>query len=64
MHQVRYDDPESLRLKFQMAGRLGLRGVGPYHLDALPAGRSADAHEQAAAMWRAFAAFADVTAVA
>jgi di-N-acetylchitobiase len=62
--QVRYDDPESLRLKFQMAAQLGLRGVGTYQIDALPAGRSKVQQAQKAAMWRAFQAFAEATAVA
>ena len=62
--QVRYDDPDSLRLKFSMAAELGLRGVGVWHLDALPSGPDAASQRQKVAMWRAFAAFAQPTAVA
>ena len=57
VNQVRYDDPNSLRLKFGMAAELGLRGVGVWHLDALPSSPHAAARRLKAAMWRAFTAF-------
>ena len=62
--QVRYDDPDSLRLKFGMAAELGLRGVGVWHLDALPSGPDAADQRRKAAMWQAFAAYTQPTAVA
>ncbi len=64
VNQVRYDDPDSLRLKFGMAAELGLRGVGVWHLDALPSGPDAAHQRLKAAMWRAFAAFTQPTALA
>ena len=35
MHQVRYDDPHSLSLKYAAAETLGLRGVGVWNIDSL-----------------------------
>ena len=64
VNQVRYDDPDSLRLKFGVAAELGLCGVGVWHLDALPSGQDAADQRLKAAMWRAFAAFTQPTAFA
>lgn len=35
MHQVRYDDPSSLGLKYSFAVKLDLRGVGTWNIDCL-----------------------------
>ncbi|XP_076451151.1 di-N-acetylchitobiase-like [Babylonia areolata] len=35
MHQVRYDDPVSLRIKYSLAMSLDLRGVGTWNIDCL-----------------------------
>jgi len=64
INQVRYDDPDSLRLKFGMAAELGLRGVGVWHLDALPSGPDAADQRLKVAMWRAFEAFTQQAALA
>ncbi|GAB5036316.1 di-n-acetylchitobiase precursor [Nannochloropsis oceanica] len=61
LHQVHYDDAESLRLKYGVARELGLRGVGPYTFDDLPGvGEGGKEGEEAArGMWEALRAFTD-----
>eukprot|EP00624_Nannochloropsis_granulata_P004050 evm.model.NODE_302_length_8760_cov_53.373516.2 len=61
LHQVHYDDAESLRLKYGVARELGLRGVGPYTFDDLPGvGEGGKEGEEAAReMWEALRVFTD-----
>lgn len=58
VHQMWYDDPQSLTLKYAFAKEAGLRGVGFWHLDALNY-LSTDAAVIAAtkAMWDAVKTF-------
>lgn len=58
VHQVWYDDPQSLSVKFAMAKSLGLGGVGVWNFDCLDT-TSTDPHTQQAmaAMWAAFETF-------
>jgi len=58
IHQVWFDDPESLRAKYELATGLGLRGVGMWHVNALDYG-SSRAKQQSAEMWAALASFID-----
>jgi di-N-acetylchitobiase len=61
VHQVHYDDVESLRLKYGVARELGLRGVGPYTFDDLPGGGEGggEGEEAAREMWEALRGFTD-----
>lgn len=56
-HQVWYDDPESLRLKYAWIKETGLRGTGPFTFgDTDPTGevtRNPRGHAEHAAMWDA-----------
>lgn len=36
--QIFFDDPRSLPAKYELAAKLGIRGVGPYDLEDLAAG--------------------------
>ena len=57
-HQLWFDDPESLRPKYELARRLGLGGVGPYEFSDLDYNQSdAMAARQTRAMWLALRAF-------
>lgn len=52
VHQVHYDDSESLRVKYDLARQLGLRGVGPYTFDDVwEEGEGGREGEGADAMW-------------
>ena len=57
LHQMWYDDPESLLLKYQFAWTAGLRGTGPYTFDDLDTygnkTHNTHAPAEAAAMWAA-----------
>ena len=53
LHQMWFDDPQSLRLKYATAAKLGIGGVGPYEFSDLDYGNSTAAKQQAAAMWAA-----------
>jgi len=55
--QVWYDDPESLALKYLMAKRLRLQGVGMWHIDALDYGNDQQARLQTAEMWQTMKIF-------
>lgn len=63
--QVWFDSPDSLALRYRLAGELGLRGVGAWHLDCLDY-RCAEpgCSEATAAMWAALAAFTGQDAAA
>lgn len=57
MHQVRYDDPTSLKLKYQMAVHLGLRGVGTWNIDSLDYSDAPYAAQQRKLMFDAFPSY-------
>lgn len=61
VHQMWYDDAESLTLKYQAARALSLRGVGPYTFDDLDndGHKTGNSHAatEARAMWAALRAF-------
>ena len=50
--QNRYDDAESLSLKYALAAEMGLRGVGPFEFTDLQYSTQQEA-AQAAGMWKA-----------
>lgn len=50
MHQVWFDDKESLKLKYDMALNIGLRGVGMWEADSLDY-VSPDKHQYLHDMW-------------
>eukprot|EP00040_Diaphanoeca_grandis_P012293 m.62432 g.62432 ORF g.62432 m.62432 type:complete len:401 (-) comp23154_c1_seq3:152-1354(-) len=52
IHQVWYDDAESLAIKYALATKAGLRGTGPYTFDDLAYETSAQ-RKDSAAMWAA-----------
>eukprot|EP00916_Digyalum_oweni_P017764 GHVL01029333.1.p1 GENE.GHVL01029333.1~~GHVL01029333.1.p1 ORF type:complete len:374 (-),score=18.52 GHVL01029333.1:66-1187(-) len=54
MNQVRYDDPESLKVKYSAAQSLGLRGVGTWNIDCLDYSDAPYAAEQTQKMFDAF----------
>ena len=56
VHQIWYDDPKSLQLKYAVAKELGFRGVGPFRFDGLGYGSPA-ANADSAAMWAALRTF-------
>ncbi|XP_069119393.1 di-N-acetylchitobiase-like [Argopecten irradians] len=54
-YQIRYDDPVSLKFKFDMALMYDLRGVGIWNADALDYSQDTpEVVRQRAEMWRAF----------
>lgn len=60
IHQMWYDDPESLSIKYGIAKDMGLRGVGFWHLDALDYDGSVSGSvgiREAKEMWNAVRAF-------
>eukprot|EP00048_Salpingoeca_helianthica_P017748 m.238852 g.238852 ORF g.238852 m.238852 type:complete len:375 (+) comp22080_c0_seq1:91-1215(+) len=61
VHQVWFDNPQSLSIKYALAHTLGLRGVGPFMYDYLDNDgkktRNAKAPAEAAAMWQALHVF-------
>lgn len=59
VHQVHYDDAESLKLKYGVARELGLRGVGPYTFDDLPEVGAEGGEEAAREMWEALRVFTE-----
>lgn len=60
--QVRYDDPESLSIKYKMAAKHGLRGVGVWHLDTLDyVSRDPKVVDQTEAMWGALSDFIEAS---
>ncbi|XP_071983583.1 di-N-acetylchitobiase-like [Engystomops pustulosus] len=52
IHQVWYDDPESISLKVAYIKTLGLRGVGMWHGDLLDYSDDPIAQQQTADMWK------------
>ena len=53
MHQIWYDDPESLSRKYHFAADKNLRGVGMWQADALDYGNSTVAVKTRVSMWNA-----------
>lgn len=63
VQQIWYDDPDSLRLKYDLARVAGWAGVGTWNLDTLDyASRDPAVAEETAAMWAAIATFRRVDA--
>jgi len=58
VHQIWYDDPESLNAKYRIAKAAGLRGTGPFTFDMLDY-KTDIGKTQAAAMWAALHTFTD-----
>ena len=56
-HQVWYDDPESLSLKYIYAGEKELRGLAFWNVDQLDYSDSPRAKRQTAEMWEAISVF-------
>ncbi|GAX78080.1 hypothetical protein CEUSTIGMA_g5522.t1 [Chlamydomonas eustigma] len=58
IHQIWFDNPESLSVKYQMASDLNLRGVGIWNLDTLDYESSDPViHHQTSEMWEALKIF-------
>mmetsp|Transcript_22288 Transcript_22288/g.66455 ORF Transcript_22288/g.66455 Transcript_22288/m.66455 type:complete len:313 (+) Transcript_22288:1128-2066(+) len=58
IHQVRFDNPNSLRIKYKIAVDLGLRGVGMWNLDTLDYDDTdPQVQQETAAMWDALKTF-------
>jgi len=57
VHQVWYDDPQSLITKYQLARDLGIIGVGFWNLDALDYSNDPQAQADTKAMWDAVKTF-------
>ncbi|XP_071957112.1 di-N-acetylchitobiase-like [Antedon mediterranea] len=57
MHQMWYDDPESLKYRYDYAKIGNLRGVGAWHGDTLDYDGDAKGKQQAKDMWQAMASF-------
>ena len=53
MHQIWYDDPQSLLHKYQFASDKSLRGVGMWQADCLDYGNSTIAMKTRIPMWNA-----------
>ncbi|XP_069837632.1 di-N-acetylchitobiase-like isoform X2 [Dendropsophus ebraccatus] len=53
IHQVWYDDPQSISLKVAYVKKLGLRGIGMWNGDLLDYSNDPIARQQTAAMWKA-----------
>ncbi|KAM4722591.1 di-N-acetylchitobiase-like [Rhinophrynus dorsalis] len=53
IHQVWYDDPQSISLKVGYVKKRGLRGVGMWHADTLDYSSDPVAHQQTEDMWKA-----------
>ncbi|KAL5479510.1 hypothetical protein EMCRGX_G023037, partial [Ephydatia muelleri] len=57
VHQVWYDDPDSLTLKYQFANKIGLKGLAFWNVDCLD--YSSSGKVRTVAMWKAISAFFD-----
>lgn len=53
IHQVWYDDPESISLKASYVGQRRLRGIGMWNGNLLDYGNDPVARQQSAEMWNA-----------
>ena len=52
MHQMWFEDPQSLGAKYEMAAKLGLRGVGFYCASGAWPDRFVGTDAEDAAMWQ------------
>lgn len=59
VHQVWYDDPESLVLKYQLAKKIGMKGLAFWNVDCLEYNGSQSSKILTDAMWKAVSAFFD-----
>jgi len=59
VYQVWFDDAESLRLKYEFAASVGIRGVGPFTFSQLYYTFSDDEMNRAQSMWSALDTFFD-----
>ena len=57
--QIFFDDPQTLRDKYELAVSLGIAGVGPYNLNELERPRALDNVSWALDMWSALREFAN-----
>lgn len=57
VHQVWYDDPQSLSIKFRQAKAQGIGGVGTWNFDCLSNSTDPVVASAMAAMWQAFEVF-------
>ena len=53
IHQVWYDDPKSLKIKYRFEDQFNLGGVGVWEIDALDYSDTAEGRRQRAEMWGA-----------
>ena len=53
VHQVWYDDPQSLRLKYKFADHMNMRGVGMWEADSLDYTDTPEGKQERADMWGA-----------
>ena len=53
VYQVWYDDVKSLRIKYKLAERMNLRGVGMWYGDALDYKDTQEGRQERADMWGA-----------
>ena len=56
VHQVWYDDAESMTVKYRIAREAGVRGTGPFTFDDLQYG-TPEQVEDAESMWKALKTF-------
>ncbi|XP_033108879.1 di-N-acetylchitobiase-like [Anneissia japonica] len=56
-HQMWYDDPQSLKYRYNYASNVNLRGVGMWHGDCLDYSGDSTAEQQTKDMWDAIASF-------
>ena len=56
-HEVRYDDPSSLAMRYAYAKSEDFRGVGMWHADSLDYSDEPTAKKQTKAMWDAIDRF-------
>ncbi|XP_069694468.1 di-N-acetylchitobiase-like [Periplaneta americana] len=54
MHQIWYDDPESLRTKFELVEQYGLRGAGMWSAEQVDYSNTTEGQTQRNEMWGAF----------
>jgi len=57
IHQMWYDDPVSLAMKYALQSKLSLRGLSMWHMDALYYGNDQSQYEQTVVMWDTMAKY-------
>ena len=50
-YQMNYEDAESLRLRYDMAFRMRVRGVAAWHITCLDFANTSEARREREAMW-------------